>query len=207
MKRIGEKMDQVQPPASLRLMKLRTNNSPATRDSAETSEPPSFERSFERHWPAVYSFLIRIVGDPSEAEDLALETFYRLYRRGDKLDLNFNTGGWLRRVALNLGLQSIRSFRRRLAHELGAGRLTAQDSQADSPLQVLTDREEHEFVRAALGRMREREAQLLLLRYSGASYAEIASTLGVSPTSIGPLLIRAERELARQYRALAQEDL
>ena len=207
MKRMAEKMDQVEQQASLRLMKLRTNTSPATRDSTETSELPSFDRAFERHWPAIYRLLLRIVGDPFEAEDLALETFYRLYRRGDKADANFNTGGWLHRVALNLGLQSIRSFRRRLAHEVRAGRLAAQDSQPASPLQLLADREEHALVRAALGRMRAREAQLLLLRYSGATYAEIAAILGLSPTSVGPLLIRAERELARQYRALAQEDL
>ncbi len=200
-------MDQVEHQASLRLMKLRTNTSETTGESVEASEAQSFDRAFEQYWPAIYRLLLRTVGDPSEAEDLALETFYRLHRRGGRSDANFNTGGWLHRVALNLGLQSIRSFRRRLAHEVRAGRLTAEDPHAANPLQLLTDREEHVLVRAALGRMRAREAQLLLLRYSGASYAEIAAILGLSPTSIGPLLIRAERELARQYRALAQEDL
>ncbi len=54
--------------------------------------------------------------------------------------------------------------------------------------------------------MNERQSQLLILRYSGLSYKEIAGSLGLSPTSIGPLLVRAEREFEECYRALAQEE-
>ena len=52
--------------------------------------------------------------------------------------------------------------------------------------------------------MNERQSQLLMMRYSGLSYKEIAGILGLSPTSIGPLLVRAEREFEECYRALAQ---
>jgi DNA-directed RNA polymerase specialized sigma24 family protein len=44
------------------------------------------------------------------------------------------------------------------------------------------------------------------LRYSGFAYKEIAQTLGLSPSSIGPLLLRAEREFEKQYRVLTQEE-
>jgi RNA polymerase sigma-70 factor (ECF subfamily) len=54
--------------------------------------------------------------------------------------------------------------------------------------------------------MNERQSQLLILRYSGFSYKEIASALNLAPASIGPLLVRAEREFEKQYRALAQEE-
>jgi RNA polymerase sigma-70 factor (ECF subfamily) len=43
---------------------------------------------------------------------------------------------------------------------------------------------------------------LLVMRYSGLSYKEIARALKLAPTSIGPLLLRAEREFEKQYRAL-----
>jgi hypothetical protein len=39
------------------------------------------------------------------------------------------------------------------------------------------------------------------------AYKEIAAALSLSPASIGPLLVRAEREFEKRYRALAQEDL
>lgn len=204
-------MDRIEDEASLELMKVpRKTNSPSrdlvSRDLVEPSELQAFEQAFENNWPAIYRLLARMVGDPSEAEDLALEAFYRLYRRGNQVDPDFNTTGWLRRVAINLGLHSIRSFRRRLAHELRAGRLNAEDPRGGSPLQILAEREEHNLARAALGRLTPRQSRLLLMRHSGASYKEIASALHVSPTSIGPLLLRAERDFGRQFGALAQED-
>jgi RNA polymerase sigma-70 factor (ECF subfamily) len=66
--------------------------------------------------------------------------------------------------------------------------------------------EQQDLARQVLAKMNERQAQLLTLRYSGLSYKEIAGILGLSPTSIGPLLVRAEREFEECYRALAQEE-
>jgi RNA polymerase sigma-70 factor (ECF subfamily) len=199
-------MDRIEHRASLNLMKPTKKTAPAHRDLAATSGLEAFEQAFEEHWPPIYRFLARMVGDPSEAEDLALETFYRLYRRSNHIDSGFNTAGWLHRVAMNLGLHSIRTFRRRLAHELNAGRLSSEDSQSGSPAQILMERQEHDLARTALSKLRPRDSQLLLMRYSGASYREIGDALSLSPTSIGPLLLRAEREFARQYRELGQED-
>lgn len=199
-------MDQIEHQASLNVMKAPKKIAPAHRDLATISGLEAFEQVFEKHWPPIYGFLARMVGDPSEAEDLALETFYRLYRRSNLLDPGFNVAGWLHRVAINLGLHSIRTFKRRLAHELNVGRLSNDDSQAGSPLQILTEREEHDLARTALAKLRTRDSQLLLMRYSGATYKEIAEALSLSPASIGPLLLRAEREFARQFRGLAQED-
>jgi RNA polymerase sigma-70 factor (ECF subfamily) len=47
----------------------------------------------------------------------------------------------------------------------------------------------------------------LILRHSGLSYIELAEALDLAPASIGPLLVRAEREFEKRYRALAQEEL
>jgi DNA-directed RNA polymerase specialized sigma24 family protein len=54
--------------------------------------------------------------------------------------------------------------------------------------------------------MNPRRAELLVLRYSGMTYKDIAKALNLSPTSIGPLLLRAEREFEKLYRALDQEE-
>jgi RNA polymerase sigma-70 factor (ECF subfamily) len=158
------------------------------------------------HWAHVYRLLYRLVGDTAEAEDLALETFMRLHRRYPPRDHEFNLGGWLHRVATNLGLQSIRSWERRERYEMAAGKYALEDAPEAQPAQILAQAEERRLVRLALSRMNERQAQLLSMRHSGSSYKEIADTLGLAPTSIGPLLLRAEREFAKQYRALTQEE-
>ncbi len=165
-----------------------------------------FESLFGKYWAHVYRILRRLVVDPAEAEDLALETFLQLYQRLPIEEKDFQLGGWLYRVATNLGLRSIRSFKRREHYEMTAGKYALEDVPETRPTEILAQKEEATFARLALARMNERQSQLLVLRYSGLSYKEIASTLSLSPTSIGPLLLRAEREFEACYRALAQEE-
>lgn len=200
------KIARIEQPASQQGINLPKKMNPAQRTLDSQFEKQAFEEVFEKHWPPIYRLLARMVGDPSEAEDLALETFYRLYRRRDQAETDFNTAGWLRRVAVNLGLHSIRSFKRRLAHELASGEEGLPDARRQTPLDIVVERERQDLARAALAHMQARQSELLLMRYSGASYKEMAETFHLSRTSIGPLLLRAEREFAGVYKELAQEN-
>lgn len=186
-------------------VKIYKTDKETSEKEAEKSLPTSFEEQFCQHWPGIYRLLLRMVNDPSEAEDLTLETFFRLYRSRPKTD-SFNVGGWLFRVATNLGLQSIRSYKRRERYELSAGRDAIDQAPEFRPAQILAEKEERQMVRRALGMMDPRQSQLLVMRYSGLAYKEIAQALNLSPTSIGPLLLRAEREFEKHYRALTQEE-
>jgi RNA polymerase sigma-70 factor (ECF subfamily) len=151
--------------------------------------------------------LCGLVGDPAEAEDLALDAFFRLYQRHPQPEPDFNPGGWLHRVALNLGLHSIRSYRRRERYEMKAGRGALEQAPEQRPAELLAQKEERRLARLVLSEMKEGQARLLVLRHSGMAYKEIAAALGLSPASIGPLLLRAEREFERRYRALAEEEV
>lgn len=171
-----------------------------------------FEKLFLDHWSSVYGVLLRLVGDPSEAEDLALETFIRLYQRSPLgkpartgVD-SFNAGGWLRRVATRLGLNALRGGNRRERYELQAGADDLFDRASENPAELFAAQERRWRVRRTLRDMNPRKAQLLVLRYSGLSYQEIAEILDVAPTSIGPLLFRAERDFARRYREVNPEE-
>lgn len=180
-------------------------------DVVETSSTDSvssaFEALFLEHWAHVYHLLCRLVGDPAEAEDLALETFLRLYQKPPLQEDGFNPGGWLHRVATNLGLHSIRSWKRRERYELSAGKHALEEAPEDRPAEILAQEEERRLARLALAKMNGRQSQLLILRQSGSSYKEIAEALDLAPASIGPLLVRAEREFEKCYRALAKEEL
>jgi RNA polymerase sigma-70 factor (ECF subfamily) len=183
------------------MKRLKTDADEAVQSESDSSE---FEALFMEHWARVYRLLCRLVGDPAEAEDLALETFLQLYRHHPGQEDGFNSGGWLHRVATNLGLHSIRSWKRRERYETTAGKISLND---DPPTEMLVQQEEeHRLVRLALAQMNERQSQLLILRYSGLGYKEIAKALNFAPSSIGPLLVRAEREFEKRYRALAQEE-
>jgi RNA polymerase sigma-70 factor (ECF subfamily) len=188
----------------IQLMKKRESKLLET--SQAESDLQEFESLFREYWAYVYRILHRLVGDPAEAEDLALETFLRLYQRHPYKENGFQMGGWLYRVATNLGLRSIRSFKRREHYEMEAGRFALEEAPETRPAELQAHAEEQHLVRQALAKMSERQSQLLILRYSDLSYKEIAGILGLSPTSIGPLLLRAEREFEECYRALAREE-
>ncbi len=189
-------------------MKEARTDSGASQDQAGEAGPASrlFDELFLEHWARVYRLLLRLVGDPEEAEDLALETFLRYSQRPPEQRDGFNLVGWLCRVATNLGLHSIRSFKRRERYELAAGKGALEEASEDHPAEILAGEEERRMARLALSQMNPRQAQLLVLRYSGMAYKEIAAELGLSPASIGPLLLRAEREFEKRYRALIQEE-
>ena len=194
-------MDESLPHESvLHLMKLRKRN-----NTSDESLIAAFENLFHEYWAPVYRLLLRMVTDPSEAEDLALETFLRLYKHHPTPEAEFNTRGWLHKVASNLALQSIRSFKRREHYELNAGRDALEKASQNHPPEILDEQEDRRFVRQVLAQMSPRQAELLVMRHSGLAYKEIAEALNLAPTSIGPLLLRAEHEFEKQYRALAEE--
>ena len=85
-----------------------------------------FDALFQKHWTRLCRMLYRMTGDWAEAEDLALEAFVQLHRRPPARQENLD--GWLYRVASNLGLNALRSRKRRQRYEEEAGRLElAQD--------------------------------------------------------------------------------
>jgi RNA polymerase sigma factor (sigma-70 family) len=171
----------------------------------QTASLEVFENTFRENWTPLHRFITCMVIDPAEAEDLALETFYRLYKNQSILDTENNTRGWLYKVATNLALQSIRSFKRREQYELTAGKGALEETHPDQPSDILAEKEERRFTQLTLAKINPRQAEILVMRYSGLTYKEIAEALKLSPTSIGPLLLRAEREFEKCYRALTQE--
>lgn len=172
-------------------------------EALDAGDADVFEEVFRRYYPTVYGVLLRVTGSPDEAEDLAQEVFLRLYQRPVGFDADTNLGGWLYRVASNLGFNAVRS-RRRFHHRLlrWARIERPMMSEPINPATAVERRDTADGVRRALADLSERDRTALLLRYSGVSYAEIAATLGIRPNSVGTVLARAERALRKRYDEL-----
>jgi RNA polymerase sigma-70 factor (ECF subfamily) len=175
-------------------MSLSRRSSPATRTAVESS---AFEALFQQHWEKLCRVLYSFLGDWDEAEDLALDTFVQLYHRppADSERL----GGWLYRVATNKALNALRARKRRQGYEGQATVLALESEAPGDPEAVVEQAQERQRVRAALEVIKPRSAQILILRHSGMTYAEIAAALQISPASVGTLLARAEMEFERAY--------
>ncbi len=161
-----------------------------------------FDGFFQAYWPRILGMLDRLVSDADEAEDLALEAFLRLYQEKDKLGPDDNPGGWLYRVASNLGLNSLRSRYRRSWYEILAGRHELDISDSPDPVGEAEGAEDRRQVRQVLAEMKPQLARLLVLRSAGLSYQELSDTLSIHSNSVGPHLHRAEKEFEQRYHRL-----
>ncbi len=170
----------------------------------------AFEAIFHEHYAQVVSILFRLTGDRYEADDLAAETFWRLWERPPAQDTNL--AGWLYRVATRLGYNSLRAGRRRERYEQAAVAAKAAETAQEAgqpgsvsfleedPARAAERRIERERVRAVLRQMPLRDVQILILRHSGLSYKEIAAVVELSAGSVGTLLSRAETKFEALYR-------
>ncbi|MFQ5611734.1 MAG: RNA polymerase sigma factor [Anaerolineae bacterium] len=175
----------------------------------QAGDEASFEALFLRHYERIYGVLFRLLGDRAEAEDVAQNVFLKLYRspqrirvRGDET----NVVGWLYRVAVNEGYNTLRSRRRRAAWAARVGRLWPFESEIGDPDRSVERREVQARVRRVLAGMKPRQAKLLLLRQTGLSYQELAAVLNVAPGSVGSLLTRAGRAFGHKYGQMYPEE-
>lgn len=163
----------------------------------EHSAPDLFRQQFNQHYPSVRRKLIALIRDEAAAEDLAQETFLRLYRNPP--DQPEAIGGWLHRVLTRLAYDYMdKKARERALTQKQEQNVLAQPQAIDSNEQQLIDKDEQERVRGWLDTLPERDKQMLLLRYEGYSYAEIAQQLQVRQPQVGTMLRRAGERLKRQ---------
>src|SRR3989442_3180672 len=71
----------------------------------------AFESLFRQFQAPVYSWILRIVRNSASAEDLTVETFWRIYRSRGRFDPQRSFEAWARRIATNVALDHLRSAR------------------------------------------------------------------------------------------------
>ena len=161
----------------------------------------SFDTIFYRHYDRVYGILFRLMGNRVEAEDLTQEVFLKLHDHAFKRRLftakrEHNLNAWLYRVATNMGYNAIRGRKRRWQRNVV---LVPDEQGTPNAEQIFARQEEVNTVRQTLARLPQRQAQLLLLRQMGLSYAECAEACNVAPGSVGTLLARAATAFRQAY--------
>ncbi len=186
---------------------LGVTNQAGSKHVQQVGDENDFDTLFLSHYNVIYRLVFRIVDSRQEAEDLAQETFFRLHRERFSQDRQHNLRAWLFRVATNLAYNLVRDRQRQARYQEAASRDQARAMQERSPdpLDVSLQSDERETVRRVLAGLSARQSKLLLLRYAGLSYRELAEVLEVSPGSIGTLLARATAAFEAHYRATVMD--
>lgn len=161
----------------------------------------AFEEAIRRYWSGIARFAVRTLGDRETANDVAQETFIRLWQtRGDLRHTLLRA--YLFRVARNLALDELRkrSVRSRFADE----QRTVGDAAATADSE-LVDRELHDDIERAIGALTARRREAFTLAYlHQLSYKEVAEIMGTSTATVRNQISAALGDLRRalaQYRA------
>lgn len=172
---------------------------------ATAGNTAAFDALFHRHYDRVYGLLFRLVGNRDEAEELLQEVFLRLYQRPpQRASEPHNLGAWLYRVAMNTGYNAIRTRKRQWQRNRVL--VPPASDPAPQPEQQVVLDETTAQVRHALSQLQPAQAQLLLLRQMGLSYAELAEACDIKASSVGTMLSRAARAFKRIYTAVSPQE-
>jgi len=173
-------------------------------------EDRALDELMGRHGQAVFHFLVRLVQDEAVAEDLAQETFVRVYRHRRRYDPKRKFTTWLYAIAANLGRDRARWLARHPELSLDQPNQTTglelkeslPDGAADPGAQ-LESQERSQTVRRAVAALPEDlRTPLILTVYEERSQAEVADILGCSAKAVEMRIYRARHELRRRLQEL-----
>ena len=151
-------------------------------------------------------YLARVVQNAHEAEELAQETFVRLYQHRDRFREGARFSPWLYAIAANLARNRLRWWRRRPAVSLEAwtefgGEAADEGNAGRAGSGALEQRERADAVREAVAALPvELREALVLCEYEGLAQAEAAEALGVTPKAVEMRVYRARARLRNRLQ-------
>ncbi len=149
----------------------------------------------------VFAFLLHMLGNREEAEDLAQDTFLRLYDRAGRYRSDGLFRSWLFRIAGNLARSALR--RRRVLRWVRFEPTTHDRADTEAgPDAALERNEVRKAVREAVARLPWRQRQAVVLkRFQGLSYREIADVMDTTVPAVESLMQRAVSALRKELEA------
>jgi RNA polymerase sigma-70 factor (ECF subfamily) len=166
----------------------------------------AFDELMTRYQARLVTVLEHLTGRRDQAEDLAQEVFLRVYRARKRYVVGAKFSTWLYTIANHVAANALRSASRRpevhlstRPNESGSSSTLDKIALAASggmPTRQLDKAELRDVVREALAGLSERQRMAVLLnKFEGMSYADIAATMEMSPQAIKSLLSRARVNL------------
>jgi RNA polymerase sigma-70 factor (ECF subfamily) len=158
----------------------------------------SFDRLFEEFSPAIFNYVLRMVGDSDRAADITQDTFIKAYRKLDTLTDEKSTRSWLYRIATNTAIDEMR--RRRWVRPLQAGE-DERDDRPDpgpGPEAIVMGAALDDRIQRALMQLRPNHRQCLILSdLEDMSAQQIGEVMDLSYGAVRTLLCRARGEMRR----------
>ena len=148
----------------------------------------------------VLNLAYRFTRDRQDAEDLAQEIFFKVWRHARAFKGQSAFATWLYRLAVNTCLNHTQRKKTRPDPLPLTGDI---ESAAETAADGLESRQRQDMLDQAMTALPPRQKMALILAgFEGKSYEEIAAVMEISVTAVESLLFRARRNLAASLRPL-----
>jgi RNA polymerase sigma-70 factor, ECF subfamily len=167
--------------------------------------PTDFTTFMRNYQDMVYSTAVRLIGNETQAEDIAQETFIRAHEHWDNLRGSTTAGGWLKTVATNLSINHIQRYKKRwsffsdLVHkDDDGGEREVEFAAPDTFFDGMDAAERREHLEQALEKLPDHQRiPLVLFHFEDMPYDEIAKKLRVSLSKVKTDILRGREALAK----------
>jgi RNA polymerase sigma-70 factor (ECF subfamily) len=154
---------------------------------------------FARYRVDAYRFILRIVKDPSAADDLTADVFLEVWRTAGRFEGRSSTRTWLLGIARLKALSLLRRPRHAQLDEEAAAEIA---DLACNPADALEHQDRRAIIRKCLARLSAKHREVIdLVYYHEQSVADVAEILGIPGGTVKTRMCYARRRLSAMLRA------
>jgi RNA polymerase sigma-70 factor (ECF subfamily) len=171
--------------------------------SVDYRDPANFAELVEHHHDKIIMLIFRFVNDRDDAHDLAQDVFISAYDKLNHFRGEAQIATWLHRIAVNKALDFLRKRKRQQRREIfkqWTGQTNESEDIADlgrgDPLIDIVSEEQSKLLQWALEKLTTKQRTAIILhKYEGHSYKEIATIMGTSLSAVESLIHKGIKHL------------
>jgi len=159
---------------------------------------------FERHHRGLFRYFVSMNRNRELSEDLVQDVFFRMLRYRASYDAKQSFTAWMYQIARNA---SVDQAQKRKGEVIGIEEFTERRADpAPGPEQSAATTQDLRLLRTALDRLPADKREILILsRFEGMKYEELAGVLGCEVGTVKVRVYRAMRALEQAYLTISGE--
>jgi RNA polymerase sigma-70 factor (ECF subfamily) len=158
---------------------------------------------FARHHVRVYRFVLRLVGNPTTAEDLISEVFLDVWRQADRFEGRSAVSTWMLAIAR---FKALSALRKKPDEELDEETAETIEDTSDTPEVALEKKDKSTVLRQCLEKLSPEHKEIIdLVYYHEKSVEEVAEIVGIPENTVKTRMFYARKKLAELLKAAGVE--
>ncbi|GAA3598107.1 sigma-70 family RNA polymerase sigma factor [Flavivirga amylovorans] len=168
----------------------------------------AFEVLVERYKDLVFTLTLRMLKNREEAEEVAQDTFIKVYKSLNKFKGGAKFSTWIYKIAYNTSLDRLKKNKKHF-NDVAIDEFTEHQLRTiDNALDNLEDKEREQSIRDCIALLPEDDAFLLTLYYfEEQSLEELSKTIGIKPNNVKVKLFRSRKKLATILRKRLEPEI